>query len=317
VVEEHATEFWTRHAVDFLEENHKKPFFLYLAYNGPYGLGSKLLETTKNRHVAYYADKEMKSFPRGETHPWQKGYLDQLNNLTSFRNYASEVSMVDDGVGEILASLEHLGVDDNTLVIFIADQGMAGGHKGLWGMGDHTRPLNAYDPTMWIPFIMRHPGSIPGNTTVGHLVANYDLYPTILTHVGLADEIPSEPKRPGRDLELLWGGPEPEVWKSEDAVYYEFENTRAIRTTEWKYIERIGEGPNELYHLKVDPSEENNLYGNEEVKDFQTSLRKRLVRFFKEYSDPKWDLWRGGDAKGGLILGRKPYEGGWDTGGLE
>lgn len=316
-VEEHATDFWTRHAVDFIEQNHQQPFFLYLAYNGPYGLGSKLLETTHNRHVDYYADKDMDSFPKGEIHPWQRQLKDQPNNLTSMRNYASEVSHIDDGVGEILATLERLGLDDNTLVIFIADQGLAGGHKGLWGMADHSRPLNAFDWTMWIPFIMRHPGRLPAGTTVDHLVANYDLYPTVLRHVGLAGEIPAEPPRPGRDLTLLWQDEDAPVWRSEDAVFYEFENTRVIRTPEWKYIERIGGDPNELYHLADDPAEDHNLYGQEGVQEVQAALRRRLVDFFLAHSVPDWDLWRGGDAKGGLVLGKEPYTQPWDLSGVK
>src|SRR5262245_4456266 len=64
------TDFWTDHAVKFIEQNRDRPFFLFLAYNGPYGLGQSLREPARNRHAAYYADKELKSFPRLEPHPW-------------------------------------------------------------------------------------------------------------------------------------------------------------------------------------------------------------------------------------------------------
>ena len=79
----------------------------------------------------------------------------------AMRRYAAEVSGVDDGVGRILEALERLSLDDDTLVIFTADQGWPAVQNGLWGMGDHTRPLTAFDGTMHVPLIYRLPGRIP------------------------------------------------------------------------------------------------------------------------------------------------------------
>ena len=56
------TDFWTEHGVRFIEKNRDRPFFLFLAYNGPYGLGKSLLNPARNRHAGYYADKELKFF---------------------------------------------------------------------------------------------------------------------------------------------------------------------------------------------------------------------------------------------------------------
>ena len=67
----YATDLITDEAVDFLQRTadtaSQKPFFLFLAYNGPYGHGGR---PARNRHVAYYADKPMDSFPRQPVHPW-------------------------------------------------------------------------------------------------------------------------------------------------------------------------------------------------------------------------------------------------------
>ena len=95
----------------------------------------------------------------------------------------------------------------------------------------------------------------------------------------------------------------------ENAVFYEFENVRAIRTDRWKCVVRVGGHPNELYDLEHDPNERNNLWDDTAHESVRTSLQQRLHAFFKKYADPKWDLWRGGGAKGGLLLGKKPYEG--------
>src|SRR5262245_43670195 len=86
------TDFWTDHGVRFIEKNKDRPFFLFLAYNGPYGLGPSLRNPARNRHAAYYADKEMKSFPRAEAHPWLFNNKEFLNDVGAMRRYAAEVS---------------------------------------------------------------------------------------------------------------------------------------------------------------------------------------------------------------------------------
>ena len=95
------TDLWTEHAIRFIEQNRggEKPFFLYLAYNGPYGLGPLLLEPARNRHAEHYADKYLPSFPRDAIHPWQYNNKAYHNNIVSIRRVAAEVSAVDDGRG--------------------------------------------------------------------------------------------------------------------------------------------------------------------------------------------------------------------------
>ena len=135
------TNLWTEHAIEFIEQNkeNEKPFFLYLAYNGPYCLGSLLLEPARNRHAAYYAYKELPSFPRDTIHPWQYNNKTYHNNLTSIRRVAAEVSGVDDGVGSVMAALSEHGLDENTIVIFAGDQGWMGGQNGfLWHGRSHA-----------------------------------------------------------------------------------------------------------------------------------------------------------------------------------
>ncbi|UCC96936.1 MAG: hypothetical protein JSW66_13960 [Phycisphaerales bacterium] len=63
------TDLWTKHGVRFIEANRQRPFFLFLSYDGPYGLGASLNRPARNRHADYYADKELSSFPRGSMHP--------------------------------------------------------------------------------------------------------------------------------------------------------------------------------------------------------------------------------------------------------
>jgi arylsulfatase A-like enzyme len=290
------TDFWTDHAVRFLEQNRSRPFFLYLAYNGPYGLGKSLREPIRNRHAEWYAAKELPSFPRDTPHPWLFNNRDFLASPEARRKYAAEISGVDDGVGRVMETLRRLGLDGNTLVIFTADQGLAGGHSGFWGMGDHTRPLTAFDWGMSIPLLFRQPGRIAAGRRSDILVNTCDLMPTILDHVGVA--APVQPPSPGRSFEkVLAGGTPP--W--ENVMHYEFENVRAIRTVEWKYVERFHQEPNELYNLRTDPGERLNLSGRSAHASTERELKERLRAFFDRYANPKWDLWKGGRSKAPLL----------------
>ena len=295
------TSFWTSHALRFLRRNRARPFFLMLSYNGPYGLGSTMKEPIRNRHAAYYANKDMASMPRDTPHPWNFNYRSWMSDVEVRRKYAAEVSGIDDGVGEVVNALEELGVRDDTVILFTADQGLAGGHSGFWGMGDHTRPLTAFDWTTWIPLIVWRRGAAPG-ARCDLLVSTYDVMPTLLDCAGLADRQPKRPPPPGRSFAPVLRGTPPKDWT--DAVYYEFENVRSIRTAEWKYIERIHEQPNELYQLTSDPGERLNLIGRAGLESVRTGLRDRLYAFFARYAEPRWDLWKGGRSKSGLITSK-------------
>jgi arylsulfatase A-like enzyme len=295
------TDLWTDHGIKFIEQNKDRPFFLLLAYNGPYGLGTAMKEPIRNRHKDLYAGRDLPSFPREDPHPWGHNYPHWIGDLAIIRKYAAEISGIDDGVGRILQTLSKHGLDEKTLVIFTADQGLAGGQSGFWGMGDHTRPLTAYDWTMWIPLIFRHPGHLPPGRRLNPLVSNYDLLPTLLSYLNLPDKLPGRPELPGRDMTPLLRG---QFVDWDDVVFYEFENVRAVRTDRWKYIERIHEEPSELYDIAADPGERNNLYGRPEHRAIQAEMHSRLASFFRRYADPKWDLWNGGRAKTNLITGK-------------
>lgn len=293
---EYMTDLWTRRGKQFIEEqkDRETPFFLYLAYNGPYCLGPLLLEPAKNRHAAFYADKYLPSFPRDSVHPWQFNNLEYHNNDVSIRRVAAEVSAVDDGVGEILRALQENGMDKNTLVVFAGDQGWMGGQNGFFGMGDHTRPIGAHDLMMQIPFLFRQPGTVvPGTSDL--LVSNYDFLPSVLDHIGLANRIPQSPASPGRSFApVLKGDTIP--WNNE--MGYEFEGCRAFHTDDWKIVLRKNPaGPSELYDMKNDPMERFNLFGQVETAKIQSEMIHKLNTFFDQYADPEYDIWKGGRSK--------------------
>ncbi len=202
----HITDYWTQRSVDFLkQQTGNQPFFLMLSYNGPYILPPTVNEPPANRHAKHYATNppEMPQFPVhtylrewakatrrpvnavGGTYGWAA--IDALNNQQAMNTIASEMTMVDDGIGKVLAALEDSGMADNTLVIFLSDQGSAYGQLGLWGNSSWGKPAPAYQANMQIPLIFRQPGKVPAGQTNGLLIDEFDLFPTLLDYLGLGD----------------------------------------------------------------------------------------------------------------------------------
>jgi arylsulfatase A-like enzyme len=290
----YTTDLWTRKGVEFIERNKDRPFFLFLAYNGPYSLGALMLNPARNRHAEYYRGRDLLSFPRDAMHPWQFHNKPFHNSPAAMERVAAETSGVDDGVGEIMATLKRLGLDENTLVVYAADQGWMGGQNGIWGMGDHTRPIGAHELMMQIPLLFRHPGQIAAGKTSDLLVSNYDFLPSVLAYLGLGDKLPQQPKLPGRDFSGALRGQEV-AW--DNTVFYEMETCRAIRADRWKLVMRTPSGPHELYDMQADPRERFNRYGQPGTDEVRAELQSRLEAFFQKYADPQYDVWKGGRSK--------------------
>jgi arylsulfatase A-like enzyme len=301
----YTTDLWTRRGIEFIEANRERPFFLFLAYNGPYSLGSLMLNRAKNRHAETYRDQPFPSFPRDAMHPWQHHNKEFHNQQIAIERVAAETSGVDDGVGEIMGTLKRLGLDENTLVIYAADQGWMGGQNGLWGMGDHTRPVGAHELMMQIPLIFRQPSRVRADATCDRLISNYDFLPTVLGHLGLSDKLPTKPKLPGRDFSpMLSGSPADSSFDEQtNAVFYEFETCRAVRAERWKLVLRHPDGPHELYDMQADPRERFNRYGQPGTDAITNELRAKLDEFFNTYVDPQYDVWKNGRSKARRVTG--------------
>ena len=293
------TDFWTRHALHFIRQAAaaRTPFFLLLAYNGPYGLGSILTRPAQNRHAGYYAARDLPSFPRRKPHPWLFNNRQYINNLAAMRRVAAETSAIDDGVGKIVQALRELEIYDETLLVYLADQGWVGGQGGFWGMGDHTRPFTLRGEMLRIPLIWHWPARLASGKACARLVSIYDVPVTLLDVLGL--RFPQNPPRPGRSFAPVLFGGDLNDW--EECVFMEFQHVRGLRTPRWHYVYRAPGGPHELYDLEHDPEELTNLWGRAEFFSVRWELHERLVGFFRRYSDPRWDLWSGGGSQTRLL----------------
>ena len=182
-------------------------------------------------------------------------------------------------------------------MVFTADQGLDGGHHGLWGMGDHTRPLCTFDEGMHVPLIFRQPGAIPAGGSSALLVSNYDFLPTLLDYLGLGDRMPrGEPAGP----RLLGRAARPAVeW--ENVVYYEFENSRMIRTDAGNTRRRFPGGPTSCTTWPPTRANARTWSAGRPRRPRSASWPARLDAFFDRYAEPKYDLWRGGRSKSLLL----------------
>ncbi len=229
---------------------------------------------------------------------WAWAAIDALNNQQAMNKIAAEMTMVDDGVGAVLEALDDRGLAEDTLVVFLSDQGSAYGQRGLWGNSSWGAPAPAYRANMQIPLIVRHPGVVPAGKSSALLVDEFDLFPTLLDHLGLSDrEIANAP---GRSFAAALRG-EDIAW--DDTVFFEYIDTRVIQTRDWKYTKRFLAEPNELYHLAKDPDETRNLVDDPDLLGRVAEMDARLTAFFDRYADRRFDLWRGGTAKATLFYG--------------
>lgn len=315
----HMVDYFGQKAVDYIDNYQSdKPFFLNVSFDGPYMDPPTNTGPAKNRHYEYYKDKNLSTFP---TEPINKNYIEQLVSFVKNKdeghflnrmlkmvmtdmagsqetkaNMASQNTLVDDNVGLLLDALNKKGLDDNTIVIYTSDQGVYYGQQGLWTHTVLSQPSTLQETALNVPLIIRAPKAAQGKT-VEHLIGQYDIASTVLDMAGVTLELPNSP---GKSFaKLLKKG---KVQPVHDAVFYEQTETRGIRTPEYAYWKRLDSefGGNELYDMKNDPSQRNNLIDNAKYQAVIAKLDAQLSEFYQQYADPEYDLWSGGTAKGSI-----------------
>jgi len=313
--EEHSVDYFTKKSVEFLDDHTDKdePFFLFLTYNAPYG--EMYASEPEHRYSHLYSELPMDSVPREGVSPelidwvlvrkekmpdydfdFYKELPEMPNNLFYMRQLYSQVSMIDDGVGKVIAKLEEQGVLDDTLIIYAADHGLSNGQHGFWGHGEDTWPSNMHRWANNIPLIISHPDLIKPGREVENLVGTTDIFATVLDVAGCKLESPESIS--GLSLSPLL---QDENIDFRDEVFMEQEETRTIRTSRWLFMKRIEnteyDFQHDLYDLVNDPDERVNLAQDPKYAEVIAELSTRVDEFFTKYANPRWDLWKGGVVK--------------------
>lgn len=294
--EGYVTDAITDNAISFMKEMNEKeePFYLSVHYTAPHS--PWLNGNHPEELTGLYEDCKFESCPREELHPWAV-FSTAHDAVTRehvahpedcIKGYYAAVTGVDRGVGRIMEQLRELGIDDNTMVIYTADNGFNCGHHGIWGKGNGTFPMNMYDTSIRVPMIIWHPGRIKANTVIDHMLSAYDVRPTLLDYIG-APAL-NDPTLPGSSfLDILLGKEEEKDSDRMVVVFDEYGPVRMIRTETDKYVCRYPYGPDEYYDLIHDPEEKNNLMGCEKCQDRIFELKRQMELWFEKYVDPTKD----------------------------
>ena len=280
------TDELTDYAVDWLKgRNRQRPFFLYLSHkavhsdfvpaerhkgryaNKPFTPPATMADTASN-----YDGKPM--WVRNQRNSWHGvdfPYHSTLDIAEYYRRYAETLLAVDESLGRITALLAERQMLDDTLVIFMGDNGFAFGEHGL------IDKRTAYESSMRVPLVMAGAG-LPAATTVSEVVANIDIAPSILDAAGL-----TPPAMDGRSFLPLARG-ERVAWR--EALLYEYYWERnfpqtptihAVRGARYKYIRYYGLwDTDELYDLIDDPAETKNLVRDPARSSVVTAMNGEL-----------------------------------------
>ncbi|MFP4381969.1 MAG: sulfatase [Candidatus Sumerlaeia bacterium] len=286
---EYSSDLFTDNAIKYLDsqKGSDKPFCLHVHYTAPHSPWERE-HHPKELWDDYFNNCKFESvpdesLPEGYTNSRKKNAEERRASLAG---YFAAITAMDANVGRLLEWLDENGERDNTLIVFMADNGMNMGHHGMYGKGNGSWPQNLFDTSVKVPCIISRPGHVAQGHLEKRLLSQYDWLPTALDYVGLADQTPEG--LPGKSFApVLRGEAAPE--RENVVVFDEYGPVRMIRSHEWKLVWRYPAGFHELYHLTKDPEEKNNLFDYKGNLDRIREMRQELDEWFAQYVDPKID----------------------------
>ncbi|WP_158279901.1 sulfatase-like hydrolase/transferase [Coraliomargarita sinensis] len=244
------TDLITQHTINFIRDHSDRPFFIYVSHGAPHSphqaRGSEILRGPDRGRVPPWGEPGMVYSETPGDPDWLMKHF---------------ILPVDEGVGEIKAEIEHLGLEENTIIWFVSDNGGTNAN-GTLSSNARGRKGQTYEGGHRVPGIVWAPGRVrPG--TSPELIASFDIMPTSLAMADIM--VPEHIEFDGIDVG-------PALSKSE---------TLPERTLIWKRGQRIGlrQGPwklvdDELYNLESDPRETN---------DLASKYPDRLARMQREF----------------------------------
>jgi arylsulfatase A-like enzyme len=267
----YTTDAYAERAVDIIQKNKDRPFFLYLPFNAC--------------HVPIQATDK---------------YLDRFKNVEDKerRGYAAMLAALDDAVGRVLTTLRSLKLEDRTLIFFCSDNG--GPMTKMGQNGSNNRPLRGQKGDTWeggirVPFFVQWKGQLPAGKLYDHPVIQLDILPTAIAASG--GEVKPEWKLDGVNLLPYLKGEK--RGRPHDALHWRFGPQWAIRQGDWKLVQGFDyaagtQGPvyetkvteAMLFNLAKDPSEAKDLAANH--SDKVKALRAAWETWNKEQIQPGW-----------------------------
>lgn len=256
-IQKYLTDEFSDAAVEFIEASKDKPFFLYLSYNAP--------------HTPLQATEEyLARFP-GIENPKR-------------RTYAAMVSAMDDGVGRVLAKLKELGLDDNTLVFFLSDNG-----GPTQTNASRNTPLRGNKGDVWeggwrVPFALRWTGHVPAGASFDQPVSSLDIFATIAALAGVQPD-PAKPLDGVNLVPFIHGR---EKAAPHRAIYLRKfdQQAYAVRMGDFKLVLPGKEKPAQLFNLEKDISEQRNVISGK--PDIAEAIDKLRLEWDSQLIEPQF-----------------------------
>lgn len=294
----------TGQAVEWLSEerDEKKPFFLYLSYKAvhypfqpatrhegryhgkPIPYPETMANTERNYSTAPRWVRDRRFSIHGidhmETGAFDNDPVPDFDDL--YWDYCEAVHSVDENVGRVLDYLDEAGLAENTLVIYMGDNGFHLGEHGFYDKRD------AYEPSIRVPMLARAPGLFEGGSVVSPMVQNIDIASTVMDAMGVSmpDNLGQARQMDGKSFLPLLEGREIS-WR--DHILYEYHwewnfpatpTLFSIRTDRYKYVYHHGTWDiDAFYDLEEDPIERHNLI---EVPGYQKMIGELRDQMFEE-----------------------------------
>ncbi|WP_343563352.1 sulfatase-like hydrolase/transferase [Sphingobacterium sp.] len=245
------TETLTDKAISYVHQYRQQPFFMYLAFNAVHTpVEPPLTQGNKYAHV---------------TDPLRRAYLAMLENM-------------DSNIGRLIQQLKNDGLYENTLIIFMNDNGAATNN------GADNGQLRGLKGSKWeggirVPMIMQWPAQLPKGKVANAMVSGMDILPTSL------DAIQGK-NIPGQQVDgLSLLSSYKTVKKGHDYLFWRRGVAKAVRHAEWKLIV-VKDDPILLFNLKNDLKEQHNLA--EKYPDRVKDMLNKLAEWEKKMAAPKW-----------------------------
>lgn len=248
------TDDFTKASVDFIKKQGKKPFFLYLAYNAPHAP----IQATR----AYLESTD---------------YIEDGARST----YAAMIAGIDAGVGEISSALKEQDIFDNTLIVYLSDNG---GH----GMGSSCGPYRGwkgmvYEGGIRVPFCLSWPARLQGGKVYKEAISALDIFPTFLEAAGISTE---DLDSDGCDLIPYLSGAK--QGPPHEALFWRYTNGAgyAVRKGNFKLVNQYKKTLS-LFNMETDPFEQYNLAASQPQK--VTELQNLYEDWDKSNVDALWE----------------------------
>ena len=270
----YCSDIFTENAIEFIENNKNNPFFCYLSFNAPHNP----LQVPDEYYQAYKTLDPTDGIDP-ELIPNEK--ISEKTKDNTRKVYAM-VTNIDDNLKKLFNKVDELGIKDNTIVIFMTDNGP---QHVRYIAGMKGRKSSVYNGGIRVPFFLRFPAMFSGNQEVNQFTAHIDLLPTLSKLCNV--EMPRDRKIDGRSFipsinnEKL---PERSFFSYWTRKYPELYNNIALQRGQFKLIGKTDYNSPienfELYDTYNDPSEKNNLVTQK--KSIALSLKKEMHQTFLE-----------------------------------